>query len=125
MGIIYTCHPTKNFTIGPYTFADSTLTLSEEEAVAFDELHSKMPAHEQNQIRKISVDAAEALIAKLTEEKGPVALHGTDSAGAGAALQRLQNRVPKVGTKPLENSQPAAESAQPTGDKKDEGGAAA
>lgn len=95
----YTCHPIQTMLIGDYVFEKSTLVLTPEQAADFDELLDKLPPFERIKIAKISVQAAEDLIARMT---APAASQSNDSGTLKAALLKLQGEVPSVGTQPID-----------------------
>lgn len=73
----YTCHPLQRFVIGKFEFEQGALRLPLEEAEAFDAMMAKQPPLIQARVKKIDVEAANEVAAKLAA----VRVRGTDTSG--------------------------------------------
>lgn len=68
---IYTSNPIANYKVGPFKFDKATLKLyTEEDVEAFARLYGQLPAGEQIRIKKVDLDAAEAISRKILETQG-------------------------------------------------------
>lgn len=92
--VIYTCHPMQRLNIGTaYQFENGQLKLSAEDAFKFDEVMKSMDSRTKNQVKKIDVDRANALISARL----PQATKSIDS------VDRVQQQGTQVGTTALES----------------------
>lgn len=69
----YTSHPVQNFRIATYQFEKGVLKFEEgeeESLEGFEKLLESLPLIERQRIKKIDIEAAEALIEKLKAESG-------------------------------------------------------
>lgn len=75
----WTSHPIQRYTVGDYHFEHGLLVLkTQEEADKFQELHDSLPIYEQTRIKKIDLDAAEAMVRERLSTGGG-ATKGIDS----------------------------------------------
>jgi hypothetical protein len=100
--VLYSCHPIMNYDLGPrFQFTKGVMKLTPEDAEDFDAFHKTLPLREQNEIRKITNEGAEAVIAQFLElQGGPT--QSMDSTVNRAGIEALQKLNPKFGTKPVD-----------------------
>lgn len=68
---IYTSNPIANYKVGPFKFEKATLKLYKKDDVkAFEDLLDQLPDGEKIRVKKVDLDAAEAISRKILETQG-------------------------------------------------------
>jgi len=107
---LFTSHPIMRLKLGKFQFDRGLLTIEDsEDAAEFKKMLDKLPARDRNQIREISVDAAERLVRPIE----PGVTTQFDSS-VGRQRETLATGDKTVGTEPLEglNREQFAKGAQ-------------
>lgn len=93
---IYTSHPVSRFRIGRFHFQNATLTLRDKEDISeFEKLMSKASPRDRALVRKIDVEAANALAKARTESSISKQF---DSSVGRDQVERLVGNSPMMGT---------------------------
>lgn len=107
---VYSIHPQQKLKIGKFLFERGTLKLETAEEIAeFEELLAKLPSWTRAQIKTISLEAAEALIAEM---KRPEAAKGMDSTSAKIGLDAVTAKQVEQGKKESLNAIQAKQTAE-------------
>lgn len=68
---IFTSHPIVNYKVGKFKFEKATLNLySETDVMDFSKLVASLPAGERQRIKKVDLQAAEAIAKQILESQG-------------------------------------------------------
>lgn len=99
--VIYSSHPVKNFSVGPFQFERGILKFTGDESEGrtaddFESLLAQMPAVERLNIRKVDQGLAEEMVRNHQLVGG--ATKNFDSSVGRQALQQLHAESPLVGT---------------------------
>lgn len=98
---IYSSHPIPNFALGRFKFDNGVLKLDGEDLEEFEKLlnDKRLPAADRALIRKLDIGRVDAIVEARRAVQG-----GFDSSVGRAALERLHQDMPTVGTQDISHA---------------------
>lgn len=98
---IYSSYPIPNFALGPFQFEQGVLRLKGDRLEQFEKLlnDDRLPASDRALIRKLDISRVDAIVEARRAVQG-----GFDSSVGRAALERLHQDMPTIGTQDISHA---------------------